>query len=122
MVGKKGSDFNPDELAQKTNKHEQDISKLYEWAIVMEQNFGDNEKIAVTLLRCSQESVKFRSMFSEVLVAQIKTDQSLRDTLNEFIDQSDRNAFRRFVKQVGMGVWTLIVSLVSGTIVYFLLK
>ncbi len=116
----KKTDFNPDELTQKTDKHEQEIAKLFDWAATMQSNFGSNESIANTFLECSRNAVKYREMFSEVLVAQLKTDDNLRTTLSDFIDQSDRKALARYAKQVGFVVWTIIIALISGGAVFFL--
>lgn len=113
------SDFDPDELTKITDKHEGYIIELHNRLQALENKFSTNEILADTLQECSRNAVKFREMFSDVLVAQLKTDAGLRDTLREFIDHSDRNSVRKMVKQVGIAIWSIFLIILGVALGYY---
>lgn len=118
----KKSDFNPDELTQKTDKHEQDITRLFEWAGQMEANFGNHEKIAKTLHAVAQTSVEMNTMLKETLISLVQNDPDVKFEVKKTVESIDRNVFRSLIQKIGFGFWTLLVSLISGTIVFFIKK
>lgn len=108
-------DFNPDELVQ-SSQHQQDIDGLNTRIKSLEDKFGTNEKIADTLCEASERALRMDELFEKKIVKQIQQNAEVRKELRKVIDEADRAAVRAFIKRVGIGIWTLIIALVSGAI------
>lgn len=115
------SDFNPQELTQKTDKHEQDITRLFEWASQMEGSFGSNEKIAKTLHGVAQSSVEMNTILQEVLIHLIQKDPDVKSEVKKLVQDIDRSAVHKLWKRIGWATWTIFTA-VAGVIVGYLLS
>lgn len=113
---KRTSDFDPDELTKQSKQHEGYILELHNRLQALENRFSSNEQIADTLMDCSRNAVRFREMFAEVLIAQLKTDENLRTTISDFIDSVDRKAVNKWIKRIGIAAWSVFLILITALV------
>lgn len=121
-TSKPKNDFDVNKIVETGSKHEEEISNLKRQVKTLEDKFGNNEKIADTLCETSEKASKMQEMLTASFLKQIKSNPEIKKALKEVIDETDRDFVRAFIKKVGWAIWTLIVALVSGAIVFFLKK
>ena len=112
-------DFNPDQMVR---EHGKDITDIKARLEKLESKFGSNEQIADTLCETSEKASKMQELLANSFTKLIKQNSDVQGALTDFINKADRNAVKELMKKIGFGVWTLIVAVVSGAVVFFLKK
>lgn len=82
----------------------------------LEENFGDNEKIASTLAGVAASIKTFDQLFEKAFVNLIKNSTDVKVAFQAFVDEGDRAATNKLLKRFGLiAVWSL--SLVVTVVV-----
>lgn len=118
MAIKPKNDFDTNKLVETSGKHNEEISDLKKRVRVIEDKFGDNEKIANTIYLTADSQVKMQEMLELSFVKQLQNSPKIKEVIDTLINESDRKAASVIIKKVGIGIWTIIVAVISGAVVY----
>ena len=110
----RSDDFDYSTVAVTVDQHDKDISSLADRVAALETSFGNHERIAATLKKTSKTAVDMQLIFSEEFKRIVKTDQSVRDELYNFIVHADRNWLIAKIKQLGAIAWSIIMIFVGA--------
>jgi hypothetical protein len=90
--------------------------------LVLEENFGSNEKIAKTLLSVSETQKDFDKIFETAMSKLIQNSPTVKNSFQEFIDHGDRASFWRFMKRFGLATTWVVSLVIEAVVFYFLYK
>jgi len=113
----KKTDFNIDDLVKTGSKHDEEISGLKKRVKIIEDKFGDNEKIADTLCATADTQLKMQEMLQNVFMKQLQSNPVVQEEISKIINKTEKDQFKVWARKIGIGVWTVIVSILSGAIV-----
>jgi len=90
----------------------------------LEENFGDNEKIAKILCTVSDNIKDFDKLFEKAFVNLIKNSTDIKQAFQSFVDMGDRKVvytiFKRFGVIIGwilsLAVTALITALITKSV------
>lgn len=116
----KGEQDTPQDLAQITEQHGTDILGLDERMKKIEDQFGDNEKIADTLVTVAENIKNFDQLFEKAFVLLIKNSTDVKGAFQVFVDEGDRIATNKLIKRFGVvALWflSLVVTVVVTAVI-----
>ena len=81
---------------------------------VLEEKFGDNEKIAKTLSGVSENIKDFDKLFEKAFLNLLKTSTDIKSSIQNFVDESDRVAVNKLMKRFGMKLLWVISIIITA--------
>lgn len=117
-----GDDFTSAENYLQRQDYDADVEDIRSRLDSIESKVKDNDCFAETFNKAFVSSKKLDKTIEDAVVSLIQTNTHVKDAISGKVRETDRDWQKAAMKKVGLAVWTILVSLLSGGVVYLLVK
>ncbi len=116
---KSQNDFNAGDLIKASADHEKTLGDLSVSVKKLEKRVGDSASLASAFKDAFENDKNMDKVLVDLISHLIQTDDSVKAAVEKAVNKADRNWQVSMFKKAGFAIWTLIVALISGAIVFF---
>lgn len=113
------NDFNAGDLIKASADHEKTLGELTASVKKLEKRVGDSTLLAASFKAAFENDKNMDKVLVDLISHLIQTDDNVKTAVGKAVNKADRDWQVSMFKKAGFAIWTLIVALISGAIVFF---
>lgn len=116
MAKKVINDFDKNSLIQTIVSHTENLNFVARRVDFLEQKIGNETLFAETFHEAYTKTKKVDEAVSDILIKLLKSDEEIKSSVSKIVNDLDRSYFKRLLKNIGIGVWTIFVIVITVVI------
>jgi hypothetical protein len=97
--------------------HDADMVDVRKRLDAIEARVKDNAALAASFNEAFKNDRNMDATLCEVMAKHVLKDDTVKTTVKEIVDDTDRDWLKSHLKKIGFAAWTLLIALVSGGVV-----